>query len=96
MKKMLLVNCRSPFLDDAKIAVYMPYRGTKIREELDNGISIDLQMLVPEVSGAYGVKGGETVYEVRTSSLSAEDLRMFRNYLVNTYKPRSHEKKWNK
>lgn len=80
--------------DDYQFAVYMPYKGTKIRDDIDNGVSIDLMMTVPEVSGAYGIKGGETVYEVRTTALSAEDLQKVRNRWVEKYKPRSHKPKW--
>jgi hypothetical protein len=83
-------------MDDFQCAVYMPYKGTPIRNALDNGEDIDLQMLVKEVSGAYGIKGGETAYEVRTKTLSAADLAGFRNYLVERYKPKSHTKRWAK
>jgi len=83
---------RDSGIDDFQAAVYMPYKGTQIRDAIDKGDdSVDMQMTVDEVSGAYGIKGGETAYEVRTGALSPEDLQGFRNYLVNTYRPKAHE-----
>lgn len=83
-------------IDDFQCAVYMPFKGTQIRDAIDRGEDVDLQMMVEEVSGAYGIKGGETAYEVRTKELSALNLKQFRNYLVDRYKPRSHKSKWQK
>lgn len=83
-------------MDDFQCAVYMPYKGTSIRSRMDAGEDIDLQMTVKEVSGAYGIKGGETAYEVRTKVLSAKDLEKFRNYLVDKYRPKSHGGRWKK
>ena len=57
-------------------------------------INVDLEMLGEEVSGAYGIKGGETAYEVRTNALSGDDLKQFRNYLVEKYRPSAHSEKW--
>ena len=74
--------------------VYMPFKGTYIRDSLDRGEEIGLKMLVPEVSGAYGVKGGETSYEIQTKDLSAQSLKEFRNYLVEKYRPVSSKEKW--
>lgn len=89
---------RDSGIDDFQCAVYMPFRGTRIREDLDKGGTMDLQMLMRDpdgdVSGAYGIKGGETAYEVRTAALSDRDLRRFRDYLVQTYRPRSHRLCW--
>lgn len=82
-------------MDDFQLAVTMPYKGTEIRRMIDAGEDVDLQMMVPEVTGAYGIKGGETAYEVRTKELSSEDIKGFRNYLVDNYKPKSHEPRWN-
>lgn len=85
--------------DDYQFAVYMPFRGTAIQREIESGNSaIDLS-IVPagsdgEVTGAYGVRGGETAYEVRTEALSATELREFRNYLVTKYKPTSDKTPW--
>ncbi|MGV3517699.1 B12-binding domain-containing radical SAM protein [Luteitalea sp.] len=85
-------------IDDFQCAVYMPYRGTKIRQDIEAGVSSDI-MLLPlgadgDVSGAYGVKGGQTSYEVRTRALSAEALAQFRDYLVMRYRPRCHRAMW--
>lgn len=89
---------RSSGIDDFQCAVYMPFRGTAIRQAVDHGDAIDLQLRPAgsdgEITGAYGVKGGQTAYEVRTSALSAEDLRAYRDYLVSRYRPRSHRSSW--
>lgn len=74
--------------------VYMPYKGTQIRDNIDRGEKTGIKMLKEEVSGAYGIKGGETAYEIRTDALTGDRLQEMRNYLVNTYRPVSHAKKW--
>lgn len=79
-------------IDDFQCAIYMPFKGTQIRQAIDGGEEIDMQMTVEEESGAYGVRGGNTVSEVRTAELSSEELQEFRNYLVERYKPGSHGK----
>jgi len=84
--------------DDFQCAVYMPFKGTQIRAAIDNGNKIDLK-IVPkgsdgEVTGAYGIKEGNSSYEVRTSELSCEDLEAFREHLIMKYKPESHKTKW--
>jgi anaerobic magnesium-protoporphyrin IX monomethyl ester cyclase len=84
--------------DDFQCAVYMPFKGTQIRAAIDNGNTIDLK-IVPkgpdgEVTGAYGIKEGNSSYEVRTSELSCDDLQAFREYLVMRYRPESHRMKW--
>jgi len=40
--------------------------------------------------GAYGQKGGESEYVVRTEDLSSQDLKVFRDHLIRTYRPKSH------
>jgi len=81
-------------MSDFQAAVYMPYKGTQIRDAIDNQTNgIDLQ-IVGNPDGAYGIKGGETSYSVRTVALSADDLQKFRNHLVETYRPKSHAPKW--
>lgn len=89
---------RDSGIDDFQCAVYMPFKGTEIRRALDRGDPLDL-VVEPgaadgEITGAYGTKGGETAYEVRTSGLSATDLKVFRDYLLAKYRPRSHSRKW--
>lgn len=79
-------------IDDFQAAIYMPYKGTQIRDAIDRGESVGLEMTVTQESGAYGVKGGNTVSEVRTEALSSEDLQRFRDYLVEKYKPKAHDK----
>ena len=81
-------------LDDFAPYVYMPYKGTQLRDALDRNEDIGLRMLVPEVSGAYGIKGGETAYEIETSDLSAEDLKAFRNYLMVKYSTNLDKESW--
>jgi radical SAM superfamily enzyme YgiQ (UPF0313 family) len=89
---------RDSGIDDFQCAVYMPFKGTGIRRAIDRGESIDL-LIAPagsdgEVTGAYGIKGGNTSYEVRTRALSADDLHAVRDHLVKTYRPESHKQKW--
>lgn len=89
---------RDSGIDDFQCAVYMPFKGTRIRRALDQGEPLDLTVEPAgadgEITGAYGTKGGETAYEVRTSALSAADLRAFRDYLLTRYRPQSHSRKW--
>lgn len=91
---------RDAGFDDFQAAVYMPFKGTQIRESIDSGERVDLfiegKAKDGDVTGAYGIRGGQTSYEVRTKTLSGEDLQGFRDYLVDTYRPKSHEKKWSK
>jgi len=85
-------------LDDFQAAVYMPFKGTKIRDDIDKGENIDLKIITDtkdgEVSGMWGKKGGQTSYEVRTNALSQQDLQEFRDYLVDKYRPKSHKTHW--
>ena len=77
--------------------VYYPYKGTQIRDALDRGEKPGISMLVEEGLGAYGQKGGNTETGViRTDALSSDELSDFRDYLVDTYRPVSHEKHWEK
>lgn len=85
-------------VDDFQCAVYMPFRGTGIRQTLDDGDEIDLQV-VPrgpdgDVTGAYGIQGGQTAYEVRTRAVSEQDIKAFRDDLVARLRPRSHRAHW--
>jgi radical SAM superfamily enzyme YgiQ (UPF0313 family) len=81
-------------LDDFQAAVFMPFRGTRIRDALEAKQKVDLFMVVQHESGAFGIKGGETAYEVRTKALNAEKIREFRNRIVRLYRPASHKKAW--
>jgi anaerobic magnesium-protoporphyrin IX monomethyl ester cyclase len=89
---------RDSGIDDFQCAVYMPFRGTQIRDAIDKGAVIDLRPTPRghdgEVTGAYATKGGNSAYEVRTQALSAGDLHAFRDYLVGKYRPASHRTKW--
>lgn len=86
-------------IDDFQCAVYMPFRGTEIRRRFDSGEATGLSIIPQgtdgEVTGAYGIRGGRTSYEVRTPALSAEDLQSFREYLVERYRPHSHAARFN-
>lgn len=87
---------QSSGVDDFQCVVYMPFKGTQIRSDVDRGLGIDLSVAPRgadgEVTGAYGVKGGNSAYEVRTAALSPDDLKAFRDYLVAKYRPESHRK----
>ena len=89
---------RDSGIDDFQCAVYMPFKGTAIRQAIDRGEPIDITLRAAgadgEITGAYGVKGGQTAYEVRTGALSADDLRDYRQYLVSRYRPQSHKLSW--
>lgn len=76
-------------IDDAQIAIYYPYKGTKLRDEMDEGLSSDLTF-TGEGLGAYGQKNCGTDSVVRTPELSAEDLVQIREDLIRTYQFHSH------
>ena len=79
-------------MDDFQLALYYPYRGTQIRDNLEKGLD-DLKF-EGEGLGAYGQKGGSTESVVRTSALSSQQLLQIRDDLVRKYKPQSHINKW--
>lgn len=89
---------QSSGVDDFQCVVYMPFKGTQIRRDVDGGMRIGLSLAPAgddgEVTGAYGVKGGNSAYEVRTDALSQADLKAFRDYLVARYRPESHRQRW--
>lgn len=81
-------------LDDFQLSVFYPYKGTIIRDEIEqkgksSGIYFEREGL-----GAYGQKGGSTEAVIRTETLSSRDLLRERDRLVNMYHPRSHKQKW--
>jgi hypothetical protein len=76
-------------IDDAQIAIYYPYKGTMLREEMDSGTAPDL-MFTGEGLGAYGQRAGGTDSVVRTPELGPEDLVAIREELIRTYRFRSH------
>ena len=85
---------RDAKLDDFQLALYYPYKGTKLRDAIDRGdTSFDLTF-EGEGLGAYGQRGGSTESVVRTSALSAVELLKERDRLVNTYRPVSHGNMW--
>lgn len=81
---------------DFQCAIYYPYKGTQIRDAIDKGNNLVDLTFEGEGLGAYGQKGGNTECVVRTEALSREDLLTFRDYLVKTYRPKSHSEKWKK
>lgn len=81
-------------MDDFQCAIYYPYKGTQIRDNIDKKKNlVDIQFM-GEGLGAYGQKGGNTESVVRTSDLSQHELLQFRDYLVDKYKPKSHKEHW--
>lgn len=75
---------------DVQAAIYYPYKGTQIRDAIDRKQNFVDITFNGEGLGAYGQKGGNTEVTIRTKELSSEDLLSFRNYLVETYRPKSH------
>jgi len=82
-------------IDDAQIAVYYPYRGTMIRDDIDRGKDIDLYF-EHEGLGAYGKRGGNSESVIHTNNLSSKEILKERDRLINKYKPVSHSEKWTK
>lgn len=81
-------------MDDFQLAVYYPYKGTRIRDAIDRGEDgFDLHF-EGEGLGAYGQKGGSTESVVHTERFSSKELLNIRDRLVRTYKPQSHSNKW--
>ena len=76
-------------IDDAQIAIYYPYKGTMLREEMDTGTASDL-MFTGEGLGAYGQKDLGTDAVVRTAELTAAELVTIREDLIREYRFRSH------
>ena len=74
---------------DFQLAVYYPYKGTMLREEMDSGGATDL-MFMGEGLGAYGQRQLGTDSVVRTPELSAGELVQIREDLIQRYQPRSH------
>ena len=83
-------------MDDFQCAIYYPYKGTQIRDAIERGDSDNDLNFQGEGLGAYGQKGGTTESVVSTKALSKDELLEFRDYLVDTYTPRSHRAHWQK
>lgn len=81
-------------MDDFQLAIYYPYKGTKIRDAIDNNENTQDLFFVKEGLGAYGQKGGKSESVVRTKELSSEDLLRIRDELVNKHHPNSHKQMW--
>ena len=80
--------------DDFQLSIYYPYKGTTIRDEIDEkGKSAGI-FFEGEGLGAYGQKGGSTEAVVRTNDLTSKELLFERDRLVKTYRPVSHKQKW--
>ena len=82
--------------DDVQVAIYYPYKGTQIRDAIDKNTSLVDLTFEGEGLGAYGQKDGATDSVVRTTSISSEELVMYRDHLINTYRPKSHASHVNK
>jgi radical SAM superfamily enzyme YgiQ (UPF0313 family) len=76
-------------VDDAQIAIYYPYRGTRFRQEMDEG-AIDDLVFEGEGLGAYGQRDLGSDAAVRTPELSSGDLLEIRRSLITTHRLRSH------
>ena len=74
--------------------IYYPYKGTQIRDRLDEGEDPGLEMLVSEGVGAYATKDGGSEVVIKTKELSGEDLFNFRKYLIERYRPESSKFEW--
>jgi anaerobic magnesium-protoporphyrin IX monomethyl ester cyclase len=76
-------------VDDAQIAIYYPYRGTRFRREMDEGAIADL-VFEGEGLGAYGQRDLGSDAAVRTPTLTSDDLLEIRRTLITRYRLRSH------
>ena len=76
-------------IDDAQVAIYYPYQGTMLRQEMDKGDRGDL-IFEGEGLGAYGQKNMGTDSVVRTPELSSADLVAIREEIISRYQFRSH------
>ena len=89
---------RDSGIDDFQCAVYMPFRGTRIRAAIDKGESVDLSLEPKgsdgDITGAFIRARGEAAYEVHTAALTSAELRCFREYLLTRYRPASHRSRW--
>ena len=85
---------RESGMDDFQLAIYYPYKGTKIRDDIDAGMSDVNLSFLGEGLGAYGQKGGSTECVISVGELSSADLLRERDRIVKFYKPKSHEEKW--
>ena len=85
---------RESGMDDFQLAIYYPYKGTKISDDIDAGNSDVNLSFLGEGLGAYGQKGGSTECVISVGDLSSADLLRERDRIVKFYKPKSHEEKW--
>ena len=84
---------REAQLDDFQLSIYYPYKGTRIRDDIDQGRDTGI-FFEGEGLGAYGQGGGNTESVVSTEELTSEQLLKERDRLVSTYRPVSHKQKW--
>lgn len=80
-------------LDDFQLSVYYPYKGTQIREAMDNDSDIDLEFL-GEGLGAHTHGKGVSEARVKTQALAPDDLLAARADIIKKYKPKSHMSGW--
>ncbi len=77
--------------NDFDLTIYFPYKGTRIREAIDRDPkAFDLLLTSdPEaMGGIYKGRNGMSEIAVRTSKLSAEEIRILRDRLYCDYKKR--------
>ncbi|NIA06539.1 MAG: radical SAM protein [Actinobacteria bacterium] len=73
-------------VDDFDLGIYYPYRGTHIRDHIDQ---YDLQLeALDGTLGFYKGKDGQAECCVRTSQLSSQDIRRAKNTLYRQYNKR--------
>lgn len=76
--------------NDFDMALFFPYKGTKIRESIDSGNhELDINFLTDpdKMSGFYKGKQGSSNNVVETSSLSAQKLQEIQQALFAEFKP---------
>jgi len=78
-------------IDDFQLTIYAPYKGTKIRDDIDKG-SQDIDLFIDGEAFAHTFKGGKAEAKIRTKALSSEEMLAERERLLKTYKPASHTK----
>ena len=76
-------------IDDAQIAIYYPYKGTMLRQEMDEGTSSDLAF-EGEGLGAYVHRYATGDSVVRTPELTSGELSEIREGIIRRHLFRSH------
>jgi radical SAM superfamily enzyme YgiQ (UPF0313 family) len=78
--------------NDFDVTIYFPYKGTKIRDSIDQGDStydLIIQNDPDTFEGYYKGKSGTAEALIRTSALSTEEITEIQSDLLETYKKRT-------